>query len=160
MVLRDGVVIGGARAIATTAKCGTHSEMLRDAFNGKLIDIPPSVLAADIVSDDMWEFTRLVMSEDVNTHPDRNKCLGLIVQGLVDVAVEQGASQLITLSTFSLVRALSQGGFDAERIGESCLNEGDGSRYAVLSMPVKRTMPHMPRATHHIQPQPLHAPAV
>ena len=134
--------------------------MLRDAFNGKLIDIPPSVLAADIVSDDMWEFTRLVMSEDVNTHADRSKCLGLIVQGLVDVAVEQGASQLITLSTLSLVRALRQRGFDAERIGESYLNEGDGRRYAVLSMPAKRTMPHMPHATHRIQPQPLHAPAV
>ena len=137
--------------------------MLRDAFNGKLIDIPPSVLAADIVSDDMWEFTRLVMSEDVNTHADRSKCLGLIVQGLVDVAVEQGASQLITLLTLStllLVRALRQRGFDAERIGESYLNEGDGRRYAVLSMPAKRTMPHMPRATHRIQPQPLHAPAV
>ena len=137
--------------------------MLRDAFNGKLIDIPPSVLAADIVSDDMWEFTRLVMSEDVNTHADRSKCLGLIVQGLVDVAVEQGASQLITLSTLStlsLVRALRQRGFDAERIGESYLKEGDGRRYAVLSMPAKRTIPHMPRATHRIQPQPLHAPAV
>ena len=140
--------------------------MLRDAFNGKLIDIPPSVLAADIVSDDMWEFTRLVMSEDVNTHADRSKCLGLIVQGLVDVAVEQGASQLITLSTLStlstllLVRALRQRGFDAARIGESYLKEGDGRRYAVLSMPAKRTIPHMPRATHRIQPQPLHAPAV
>jgi acyl homoserine lactone synthase len=137
--------------------------MLRDAFNGKLIDIPPSVLAADIVSDDMWKFTRLVMSEDVNTHADRSKCLGLIVQGLVDVAVEQGASQLITLLTLStllLVRALRQRGFDAERIGESYLNEGDGRRYAVLSMPAKRTMPHMPRATHRIQPQSLHAPAV
>ena len=137
--------------------------MLRDAFNGKLIDIPPSVLAADIASDDMWEFTRLVMSEDVNTHADRSKYLGLIVQGFVDVAVEQGASQLITLLTLStllLVRALRQRGFDAERIGESYLNEGDGRRYAVLSMPAKRTIPHMPRATHRIQPQPLHAPAV
>ena len=160
LVLRDGVVIGGARAMATKAKWGTHSYMLRDAFNGKLIDIPPSVMAADIVSDDMWECTRLVMSEDVNTHADRSECLGLIVQGLVDVAVEQGASQLITLSTLSLVRALRQRGFDAERIGESYLNEGDGRRYAVLSMPAKRTMPHMPRATHRIQPQPLHAPAV
>ena len=160
LVLRDGVVIGGARAMATTAKWGTHSYMLRDAFNGKLIDIPPSVMAADIVSDDMWECTRLVMSEDVNTHADRSECLGLIVQGLVDVAVEQGASQLITLSTLSLVRALRQRGFDAERIGESYLNEGDGRRYAVLSMPAKRTMPHMPRATHRIRPQPLHSPAV
>lgn len=44
LVVRDGQVIGGARAMATTAKWGTHSYMLRDAVKGKLIDIPPSVL--------------------------------------------------------------------------------------------------------------------
>ncbi len=160
LVLRDGVVIGGARAMATTAKWGTHTYMLRDALKGKLIDIPPSVMAADVETDDMWECTRLVMSDDVDTHADRSMCLGLIVQGLVDVAAEQGASHLMSLSPLALMRALRQLGFDAERIGEPYLNEGDGRRYAVLSMPAKRTMPHVPRATHRTQPQPLHAPAV
>ena len=123
-----------------------------------MIDIPPSVMAADVETDDMWECTRLVMSDDVDTHADRSMCLGLIVQGLVDVAAEQGASHL--MSPLALMRALRQLGFDAERIGEPYLNEGDGRRYAVLSMPAKRTMPHVPRATHRSQPQPLHAPAV
>lgn len=160
LVLRDGKVIGRARAMATTAKWGSHTYMLRDALKGKLIDIPPSVMAADVETDAMWESTRLVMSDDVDTHADRSMCLGLIVQGLIDVAAEQGASHLMSLSPLALMRALRQLGFDAERIGDPNLNEGDGRRYAVLSMPAKRTMPHVPRATHRPQPQPLHAPSL
>lgn len=160
LVLRDGVVIGGARAMATTAKWGTHSYMLRDALKGKLIDIPASVMAANVETDSMWECTRLVMSNDVDTHADRSMCLSLIVQGLVDVAAEQGASQLMSLSPLALMRALRQLGFAAERIGVPYLNEGDGRRYAVLAMPAERTIPAVPKATHRSQPQPLHAPAV
>lgn len=160
LVLRDGHVIGGARAMATTAKWGTHSYMLRDAVKGKLIDIPPSVLGRDIEDDDVWECTRLVMSDDVKTHAERSECLGLIVQGLVDMAADRGADQLMSLSPLALMRALRQLGFGAERIGEPYLNEGDGRRYAVLAMPTERTMPAVPRATHRPQPQPLHAPQV
>ena len=160
LVLRNGEVIGGARAMATTATWGSHSYMLRDAVKGKLIDIPPEVLGRDIVSADMWECTRLVMSDDVATQADRSMCLTMIVQGLIDVAAIQGAQQLMSLSPLALMRALRQLGFGAERIGEPYTNENDGRRYAVLSMPVVRTTPDVPRATHRIQPQPLHAPAV
>ncbi len=160
LVLRDGQVIGGARAMSTTAQWGSHTYMLRDAVKGKLIDIPPSVLGQDIVRQDMWECTRLVMSEEVNTHAERSECLSLIVSGLVDVAAEQGASSLMSLSPLALMRALRQLGFGAERIGEPYLNEGDGRRYAVLQMPTERMIPSSPKATHLTQPQPVHAPAV
>jgi len=90
LVLKDGVVIGGARVMATTAKWGSHSYMLKDAFEGKLIDIPPSVMPKQMVDNAVWECTRLVMSHDVKTHADRSMCLGLIVQGLIDVAATAG----------------------------------------------------------------------
>jgi N-acyl-L-homoserine lactone synthetase len=106
VVLRDGEVIGDARVMPTTAKWGNHTYMLRDALKGKLIDIPPSVMKADVETNEMWECTRLVMSNDVDTHADRSKCLGLIVQGLVDVAAEKGASNLMSLSPLALMRAL------------------------------------------------------
>ena len=134
--------------------------MLRDALKGKLIDIPASIMSEDIQTNDMWECTRLVMSDEVDTHADRSACLGLIVQGLIDVAADNGATNLMSLSPLALMRALRQLGFDASRIGEPYLNDGDGRRYAVLSMPAKRTMPNMPRATHRTQPTPLHAPSV
>jgi acyl homoserine lactone synthase len=105
LVLRDGVVIAGARAMATTAKWGSHSYMLRDALKGKLIDIPPSVMAPDVETSEMWECTRLVMSDDLDTHADRSQCLGLIMQGSVDVAAENGASHLMLLSPLAGVDA-------------------------------------------------------
>ena len=160
IVLRDGEVIGGARAMATTATWGSHSYMLRDAVKGKLIDIPPEVLGRDIVTPAMWECTRLVISDDVSTQAERSMCLTMIVQGLIDVAAEQGATQLMSLSPLALMRALRQLGFGAERIGEPYTNDNDGRRYAVLSMPVTRITPDVPRATHRVQPQPLHAPAL
>ena len=105
LVLRAGIVIGGARAMATTAKWGSHSYILRDALKGKLIDIPLSVMAADVETSEMWECTRLVMSDDVDTHADRSQCLGLIMQGSVDVAAENGASHLMLLSPLAGVDA-------------------------------------------------------
>lgn len=160
LVLKDGEVIGGARAMATDVSWGSHTYMLRDAVKGKLIDIPPSVLGQDIAESKTWECTRLVMSDDVSTHADRSTCLSLIVQGLIDVAADQGAERLMSLSPLALMRALRQLGFGAERIGEPYLNDNDGRRYAVLSMPAARSIPSVPRATHRPQPQPLHAPAV
>ncbi|MEY1555134.1 acyl-homoserine-lactone synthase [Yoonia sp. R2331] len=160
LVLKNGEVVGGARAMATTTTWGSHSYMLRDALKGKLIDIPPSVMQADVCTPDVWECTRLVMSDDVNTHAARSTCLSLIVQGLIDVAADEGANRLMSLSPLALMRALRQLGFGAERIGDPYLNEGDGRRYAVLAMPVARSTPIPPAATHRPQPAVVHAPSV
>lgn len=159
LVLRDGEVIGGARAMSTNVQWGSHTYMLRDAVKGKLIDIPASVMDQDIASDKTWECTRLVMSDDVTTHADRSMCLSMIVEGLIGVAADRGADRLMSLSPLALMRALRQLGFGAERIGEPYLND-DGRRYAVLAMPANRTIPAVPAATHRPQPQPLHAPSV
>ena len=159
LVVKDGTVIGGARLMPTTAKWGTHTYMLRDAVKGKLIDIPPEVLGQDIVDGDLWESTRIVMSDDVRTHAERSMCLSLIMDGLVDLTAENGGKRLMGLSTLTLMRALRQLGYDAERLGEPYLNEGDGRRYAVLGMTAARRTAFVPKATHRPQPQPLHAPS-
>ena len=139
LVMRDGKVIGGARAMPTTSSWGQHTYMLRDAVAGKLIDIPAGVMEKQIQTPRVWECTRLVMSESVNNHLDRSKCLSLIVEGLADVARSHGASELMSLSPLSLMRALRQLGWQADRIGEPYDNPGDGRRYAVLSMPADRS---------------------
>ncbi len=139
LVMRDGKVIGGARAMPTTSSWGQHTYMLRDAVAGKLIDIPAGVMAEQIQTPRVWECTRLVISESVNNHLDRSQCLTLIVEGLADVARRHGASELMSLSPLSLMRALRQLGWQADRIGEPYDNPGDGRRYAVLSMPADRS---------------------
>jgi N-acyl-L-homoserine lactone synthetase len=134
--------------MATTATWGSHTNMLCDSAKGKLIDIPREVLGSVIVSADMWECTRLVFSETVDTQADRSACLKMIVQRLIDVASQQGAMQLMLLLRLAMMRSLRQLGFGAQRIGEPNTNNNDGRRYAVLSMPVTRTVPDVPRATH------------
>ena len=146
LVLRDGKVIGGARTMATTSNWGAHTYMLRDAVNGKLVDIPAQVLSSEIRTPEVWECTRLVLSDSLRTHAERSECLSLVVDGLIRVARENGASELMSLSPVSLMRALRQMGYAANRIGEPYENAGDGRRYAVLSMPTRRAIES--RVTH------------
>ena len=40
LAIQNGKVVGGMRAMATTAQWGSHTYMLRDAVDGKLIGIP------------------------------------------------------------------------------------------------------------------------
>jgi len=161
LVLEDGEVIGGGRAMPTTSSWGTHTYMLRDSVRGKLIGIPPEVLGKDIAQPEIWECTRFVMSDRVNTHGSRGMCLSLILDGIVKVATQRGATSLMSLSPLAMMRALRQLGFGAERVGEPYVNEHDGRRYAVLSMPAEpRSVPPVPQATHRPQPTPVHAPQV
>ncbi|MBS0564285.1 MAG: autoinducer synthase [Proteobacteria bacterium] len=138
LVLRAGRVIGGARTMPTTSSWGQHTYMLRDAVAGKLADIPAQVMGAEVRAPEVWECTRLVMSDEVASHQDRARCLSLIVEGLAEVARRHGANELMSLSPLSLMRALRQLGWAADRIGEPYDNPGDGRRYAVLSMPAER----------------------
>jgi acyl homoserine lactone synthase len=140
LVLKNGKVVGGARTMPTTAKWGKHSYMLKDAFDGKLEDIPAEVMPDRVVSDRVWECTRLVISDELDNHIERGYCLQLIVDGLVRTANMHGGAELMSLSPVSLMRALRQLGYDAYRVGEPYRNFGDGRTYAVLGMPAQPVM--------------------
>ncbi|WP_295533708.1 acyl-homoserine-lactone synthase [uncultured Thioclava sp.] len=136
IVLKDGNVVGGARAMSTTAIWGPNTYMLRDAHLGKLGHIPAQVLPDDIASDRIWECTRLVISDALSTQVERTACLGMIVDGLVERAMARGAEELICLSSLALMRALRQVGYDVSRMGPVYRNDEDGRSYAALRMPV------------------------
>lgn len=163
LVLKDGEVIAGARALPTTATWGDHSYMLRDASKGKLEAIP-DLLGREIRTPAVWECTRLVISPSVTSMEDRTRCLDLIVDGLVEIAEERGGETLMSLSNLWLLRSLRKLGYEAELMCEPYVNSDDGHKYAVMSIPVARTLPKMPAPTHMPQhlPQhlPLHAPSV
>ena len=152
LVLRDGVVIGGARAMATTATWGQHTYMLRDAYSGKLPHIPPHIMSVDIATPKVWECTRLVISSDIQTQAERTECMELIVDGLVDLVRMHGAEELICLSSLHLMRALRQIGYNVSRLGETYRNDEDGRQYGVLRMPAeysatRRAMMERPSVT-------------
>jgi N-acyl-L-homoserine lactone synthetase len=150
LVVRDGEVLGGARMMATTAVWGQHTYMLRDAYSGKLTHIPPEVMSVDIASPKVWECTRLVISDRLQTQAERSDCLRLIVDGLVDIARENGADELICLSSLALMRALRLLGYDATRLGAPYRNAEDGRQYAVLHMPAEYSALHPSRRTGHL----------
>ena len=137
LVLRNGVVVGGARAMATTASWGHHTYMLRDAFSGKLPHIPAHIMSVDIASPKVWECTRLVISDDLVTQADRAECMRLIVDGLVGLVRRHGAEELICLSSLHLMRALRQVGYNVTRLGNTYRNAEDGRHYGVLRMPAE-----------------------
>lgn len=137
LVMRGGQLVGGARAMPTTAIWGTHTYMLRDAYSGKLPHIPPQVMSVEISSPLVWECTRLVISDTLTTQAERSTCLTLIVDGLVDIARKRGAQEMICLSSLALMRALRQIGYDVSRLGETYRNGEDGRAYAVLRMPTE-----------------------
>jgi len=90
----------------------------------------------------VWECTRLVIDDRVASAEDRTACLGLIVDGLAEVARGHGADRMISLSPLTLQRVLRKFGWDVARVGKPHHNTGDGRRYAMLSMPVRKTLPH------------------
>lgn len=137
LVLHNGRVIGGARAMATTATWGEHTYMLRDAYTGKLKHIPPHIMSVDIASPKVWECTRLVISSDLTTQAERAECMRLIVDGLVDLVRARGAEELICLSSLHLMRALRQLGYQVDRLGDTYRNDEDGRIYGVLRMPAE-----------------------
>jgi N-acyl-L-homoserine lactone synthetase len=133
LVLRGSTVVGGARVMPTTAIWGEHCYMLRDALLGK-IQIPARAVAEEIVSDDVWECTRLVISDALESHAERTDCLSMLLSGAVELICEAGGQELVSLSPVPLTRTLRQLGFDVRRVGEP-YREADGRRYAMLRMP-------------------------
>lgn len=139
LVLRGERVVGGARTMATNSHWGRHTYMLRDALRGRVDHIPSAVMPSDIASDEVWECTRLVVSDTLATQSERADCLSLIVEGLVDIATRHGGLELVSLSPLPLMRALRHLGFSASRLGEPYVNDTDGRKYAVLRMPALRS---------------------
>lgn len=136
LVIDQGKVVGGARAMPTTARWGVHTYMLRDAAEGKLPGIPQQLYSNAVVTPRVWESTRLITASSVNNHEDRSRILSMVMQGVSDIARAHGASELIAIAPVLLVRAMRQLGWPVSRASEPYYGKEDGRCYAVLSMPV------------------------
>lgn len=148
LVLKDGKVVGGMRAMATTAQWGSHTYMLRDAVDGKLIGIPADIIPHAEVTPNVWEATRVVISDQLATQKERSECLGLVLDGVVEQATAQGATEIIALCPPVFARTLRQLGYPAKIIGEPYVNLHDERRYVAMAMPaVRRTIATAQRAT-------------
>ncbi|MGB3147540.1 MAG: acyl-homoserine-lactone synthase [Paracoccaceae bacterium] len=137
LVMQGGEVVGGARALPTTARWGEHTYMMRDAVAGKLPGIPQQLMSKAIVTPMVWECTRLITASTVDNHADRGRVLSLVMQGVSDIAQHHGASELIAIAPVLLVRAMRQLGWPVSCMSEPYVGKEDGRRYAALTMPVQ-----------------------
>lgn len=157
LVIVDGKVVGGGRAMATTAQWGSHTYMLRDAVEGKIIGIPDTIVNEIEVTANVWECTRVVVSHKIKDPAQSAQCLALIVKGLADQACAHGGTEMMALSRPSLLRALRKIGYDPRMIGAPYINADDGRRYVAMSMPVadetvNNAAPKMDDAMSYVTP--------
>ena len=136
LAMLNGRCVGGARVIPTTTEWGKVSYMVRDAFHGAMPGIPRAAMPGDRVSPAVWECSRLVIAEDLDRDA-KARALDEIVAGLIEVSTAHGATELMTLSSLAVLRALRGLGFDVQRLGERYRDADDGRLYAVMSMPVE-----------------------
>jgi acyl homoserine lactone synthase len=164
----EGQVLAGARALPTSARWGDVTYMLRDAQAGRIGGIPADLLGERVLPDTMYECTRLVISPELTGMQSRVACLGLICRGLVDMAMDDGATELMSLSNLWLLRALKALGYDAELMCAPYVNCDDGHKYAVMKMSAMYVAPTRAPAnltarsagpSRQMQPTLLHAAA-
>ena len=132
LAIQNGKVVGGMRAMATTAQWGSHTYMLRDAVDGKLIGIPTNILPEAEVTPTIWEATRIVISDEIDTHAERSKCLGLLLNGVVTQAKSQGATEIMALCPPVFARTMRQLGFPVHVIGDPYVNMHDNRKYVAM----------------------------
>ncbi|SFS07571.1 acyl-homoserine-lactone synthase [Yoonia litorea] len=132
LAVKDGKVVGGMRTMATTAQWGSHTYMLRDAVDGKLIGIPQDILPEAEVTPSVWEATRIVIADEVGTHKERSQCLGLLLDGVCRQAEEHGATEIMALCPPVFARTMRTIGYPVYPIGEPYVNEHDNRKYVAM----------------------------
>ena len=136
LVVQDGKVLGGARVMATSSTWGKHTYMMGDAAAGRLDSIPSTAMPDNISSPDVWEMTRLVLSDEVTDMYERRTCLQIVCDGCIDIVQSHGCAELRAMSSLAMLRVLRQVGYPVDRVGETWSDPGDGRRYSAMKMDI------------------------
>ncbi len=129
-----GSILAGIRITPTTAQCGQHSYMLRDAQLGLLPGLPVNFLYEQApVSDTIWEASRLFVCDDVSAE-QRLPIQKLLMTTLSTTARSVGATHVIGIVPAVFRRWLNRIGMAATPVGPSMMIEGDRVQAALMSM--------------------------
>ncbi len=128
------VILGGARISPTTAQCGNHSYMLRDAQLGQLKGLPFDMLYAKApVSDDVWEATRLFVTDHVAAK-DRAEVQSALMHGMAEAARSVGATHVIGIVPAVFRRWLKRIDMEATAVGPVMKIDGDRVQAALMKV--------------------------
>ncbi len=135
IVIHDkGVVLGGARISPTTAVCGNHSYMLRDAQMGLLKGLPFDMLYDEApVSEDLWEATRLFVTDKVPAK-QRAAVQSALMKGMAAAARSVGATQIIGIVPAVFRRWLKRIDMEATAVGPIMKIDGDRVQAALMKV--------------------------
>ncbi len=128
------VILGGARISPTTAECGNHSYMLRDAQLGQLKGLPFDMLYDEApVRDDVWEATRLFVTDQVPAK-DRALVQSALMKGMAAAARSVGATHVIGIVPAVFRRWLKRIDMEATAVGPVMKIEGDRVQAALMKV--------------------------
>lgn len=135
VVVHDrGTVLAGIRIAPTTAVCGNHTYMLRDAQLGILSGLPFNMLYEDApVNDETWEATRLFVTEAVPAKK-RAEVQQVLMNGMAAAAQSVGATQVIGIVPAVFRRWLKRIGMKAVAVGPVMEVDGDRVQAALMAV--------------------------
>ena len=131
---RNGEILGGARISPTTAMCGRHSYMIRDAQLGHLPSIPEDLLF-DLapVNPEIWEATRLFLTDAVPSS-QRSEIQSCLMRELASAARGVGATHIIGIVPAIFCRWLKRIGMAAGAMGPIMSIDGDKVQAALMNV--------------------------
>ncbi|QDC10052.1 N-acyl-L-homoserine lactone synthetase [Oceanicola sp. D3] len=142
-VHEDGEVLAGIRIAPTTAQCGLHSYMIRDAQLGLLKGLPLDPLFEEApVSDQIWEATRLFLLDTVPAQR-RAEVQRLLMLKMAEAARAEGAHSVIGIVPAVFQRWLKRIGMEAVPMGPRFELDGDRSQAAMFNVSMAPP-PHSP----------------
>ncbi|WP_240473646.1 acyl-homoserine-lactone synthase [Thioclava indica] len=134
VVHQNGKVLAGIRVAPTTARCGLHSYMIRDAQLGLLQGLPLDPLFFEApVADNIWEATRLFVIDDVPAQ-QRAEVQRLLMLHMAATARDLGADQVIGIVPAVFKRWLKRIGMSAMAVGPTFELDGDKSQAALFNV--------------------------
>lgn len=130
----NGEVLAGIRITPTTAKCGLHSYMIRDAQMGLLDGLQADVLYFRApVSEPIWEATRLFVSPTVEAGR-RASVQQLLMHQMATAACAVGATHVIGIVPEVFKRWLKRIGMKATGVGPLIRFDANQSRAALMNV--------------------------
>jgi len=134
VVHENGKVLAGIRIAPTTARCGLHSYMIRDAQLGLLQGLPLDPLFFEApVTDKIWEATRLFVVDGVPAQ-QRVVVQRLLMLHMAASARKLGADHVIGIVPAVFKRWLKRIGMAAVAVGPIFELDGDRSQAALFNV--------------------------
>ncbi len=132
-----GEILAGVRIAPTTAQCGQHSYMIRDAQLGRLDGLAEDVLFFDApVDDHIWEATRLFVAQSVPANR-RLRIQTMLLEEMAAAARDVGATHVLGIVPAVFRRWMNRLGMTAVPVGPVLKISGDETQAALMNVSVR-----------------------